>query len=98
MNPYFKFSTLHFPSDQPRHAPARRASGPRARHAELRETALLHTTKAIPPFKINVPLEQWEQLVQIIAASQPGTPLCEAYLGFNEQLLALHRIDAVPVE
>ena len=57
-----------------------------------------HTTKAIPPFKINLPIEQWEQIVQLVAATKRDTPEWEGYVGFNEQLLALHRIDAVPAE
>jgi len=54
-----------------------------------------HPAKPIPPFKINVPLEQWRQLIDVVRAAEAGGGPGEVLLGFSEQTLALHRIEAV---
>jgi hypothetical protein len=52
----------------------------------------------MPPFQLNIPHEQWAQMVQLIAKTAPRVPSFEAFVGLTPESLALHRIDAVEVE
>lgn len=57
--------------------------------------AFFHGTRALPPFKLTIPHEQWAQMVALIAYPPPGVERFEAYVGFTPEALALHCIDAV---
>jgi hypothetical protein len=57
-----------------------------------------HSSRALPPFRINLPFEEFAQLITVVSdVRHHRLPGQEAYLGFSEQLLALHQIDAVEV-
>jgi hypothetical protein len=57
--------------------------------------AFFHASRPLPPFKLTIPHEQWQQLVQLVTYPPPGVQGFEAFLGFTPECLALHRIDAV---
>lgn len=59
--------------------------------------AFFHQARALPPFKLTIPHEQWAQMVELIAYPPPGVKGFEAYVGFTPEALALHCIDAVEV-
>ncbi len=56
--------------------------------------AFYHRAQPLPPFKVSIPLEQWEQLLALLFGLAPDVADFEAYLGFTPETLALHRIDA----
>ena len=59
------------------------------------ELSFYETTSERLPYKVNIPREQWNQMVDLVAMFASRVDRFEAYVGFTEQSLALHRIDAV---
>ena len=80
------------------------ASPPEDRPVRIRVTpcgiklAFFHASRALPPYKLTIPHEQWAQMVQLIERTAPRVPGFEAFVGFTPELLAFHQIDAVEVE
>lgn len=59
------------------------------------ELTFFHASRAVPPFTLMIPRGQWEQMARLIAYPPPGVRDFEAFVGFTQETLALHGIDAV---
>jgi hypothetical protein len=60
--------------------------------------AFFHASRPMVPYKLTIPHEQWAQMVRLITYPPPGVQGFEAFVGFTEEALALHRIDAVEAD
>lgn len=60
--------------------------------------AFYHPTRALPAFRVTISHDQWKQIAETLAKLPAGVQDFQAFFGFNDEQLALHRIEAVPME